>query len=261
MLTEGRPVPHASHGAYERAIERNLELLAQVSDVDVDDVREAVVVHVPYVLQDAGSADHLARSAHQELEQRELASGQVDRLVVAGDRVGCRIQHDIVGRHGRRSLGRTAANERPEPGEELSEGERLHEVVVGARVEASDAILHPVARGEHQHRRPSALRSQLATDREPISAGQHHVQHDRVVVLVESPVQRVLAVRDGVNGIPFFLQAATHGPGHLELVFDHEDPHLRASLAPFHESWVRDPARKLRSHRSLILRDVDRAHG
>ena len=39
-------------------------------------------------------------------------------------------------------------------------------------------------------------------------------------------MQRVLTVRDGVHDIPLFLQAATHGSGHLEFVFDHEDPHV-----------------------------------
>src|SRR5687767_8791828 len=56
------------------------ELLAQGADVDVDDVGPRLGVVAPHPRQDLVSAEHLSRMAHQHLEQRELASGQVEAI-------------------------------------------------------------------------------------------------------------------------------------------------------------------------------------
>ena len=50
------------------------------------------------------------------------------------------------------SLGAAAPQQRPQPRLQLAHVEGLHEVVVGARVEAVDAVVDRVARGEHQDR-------------------------------------------------------------------------------------------------------------
>src|SRR5438128_11617831 len=53
-----------------------VDLVPQVLDEDVDDVRTALVRPVPDVLDQPHAGEHLAGMAHEEFEQRELLRGQ-----------------------------------------------------------------------------------------------------------------------------------------------------------------------------------------
>src|SRR5579885_876812 len=57
-----------------------VDLVPQVADVDVDDVREGVEIQVPDVLGDHGAGEHAARVAQEVLQQRVLLRGQLDPL-------------------------------------------------------------------------------------------------------------------------------------------------------------------------------------
>ena len=57
--------------------------LREVADVHLDDVRVALEVDAPHVVEDLGLRRDVAVLAHQELEQRELARGQPDVGVAA----------------------------------------------------------------------------------------------------------------------------------------------------------------------------------
>ena len=72
------------------------------------------------------------------------------------------------------------AQQGADPGEQLLERERLHQVVVGAGLEPLDAVGDRVARGQHQDRRAAALGAKLAADLEPVDAGHEHVEDDQV---------------------------------------------------------------------------------
>ena len=73
-----------------------------------------------------------------------------------------------------------AAEQGPDPGQQLVEGEGLGQVVVGAGVEAGDPVGHLVAGGEHEHRRAVAPLPQQAADGQPVDPRHHHVEHDQV---------------------------------------------------------------------------------
>src|SRR5262245_53264323 len=62
--------PHRLDG---RAVEGQVDLLAQVADVDLDDVRVALELVVPHVVEDLPLRHHLPGPAEQELEDRQLA--------------------------------------------------------------------------------------------------------------------------------------------------------------------------------------------
>ena len=86
----------------------------------------------------------------------------------AGSAAGCaRAQHDLDAR------------------QQLARVERLGQVVVGAHLQADDAVGLVAARGQHDHR-DFRLRAQLAAQRQPVVAGQHHVEHDQVEVPARS---------------------------------------------------------------------------
>src|SRR5256885_7279254 len=59
----GEAVPDEAHGLDGAAAERFVDPLAQVADVDLDDVGVALEGVVPHVLEDLGLGDHLAGPA------------------------------------------------------------------------------------------------------------------------------------------------------------------------------------------------------
>ena len=120
--------------------------------------------------------------------------------------------------------------QRPQPREQLAEVERLDEVVVGAGVEAADAVATSVARGEHEDRRPALALAQRAADREAVAARQHHVEDDRVVVPHRAPAAAGVAVDRHVDGVALVAQPALQRPDELRVVLDDEQPHLSPGL-------------------------------
>ena len=67
----------------------------------------------------------------------------------------------------------TTPDQHPHTRQQLGEGERLDQIVVGAGVEAPDAIVHAVARRQHQHRRCRPLLRTRARTCQAIELGQH----------------------------------------------------------------------------------------
>src|SRR6188472_18731 len=70
------------HRLDQRRAER-VELLAQVADVRLDDIRIAAEVIMPHVVEDLALRQDAARVQHQEPEQLELGAGQLDQRVTA----------------------------------------------------------------------------------------------------------------------------------------------------------------------------------
>src|SRR3954452_16004246 len=79
------------HRLDQRWAER-VELLAQVADVRLDDVRVAAEVVVPHVVEDLPLRQHPARVQHQEAEELELCARELDRLVAATDLAGLLVE-------------------------------------------------------------------------------------------------------------------------------------------------------------------------
>src|SRR6201995_96999 len=70
-------VARAADGLELGDAERAVDLVAQVADVDVDDVRAVLVVVVPGVLEQLVAREDLAGVAHERLEELELLGRQV----------------------------------------------------------------------------------------------------------------------------------------------------------------------------------------
>src|SRR5664279_874394 len=65
----GQPVTCAADGLQALPSERGVDLAAEIADVHLNNIGVAIVVGVPYVVQDVGLTHRVTGSAHQELEQ------------------------------------------------------------------------------------------------------------------------------------------------------------------------------------------------
>src|SRR5207237_678312 len=75
-------------------------------------------------------AHHLPRLAHEELQESELSRGQRHRTAGPGHGVRRRIQGDVAHAQDRGTLEGAPPDQGPKARQVLTEGERLHQVVV-----------------------------------------------------------------------------------------------------------------------------------
>src|SRR3954452_6362950 len=105
-------VAGAAHRLELRDAERTVDLVAQVADVDVDDVRAVLVVVVPGVLEQLVAREHLARVAHEGLQELELLRRQRHLGVAAPHAAGGGIQAKVADLEHRGALDGAAAGQR-----------------------------------------------------------------------------------------------------------------------------------------------------
>ena len=120
---------------------------------------------------------------------------------------------------------RTAA-QRPHPGGQLAEGERLGEVVVRAELQALDAVADVAGGGEHQHPGGHAELDDLAADVVAVDEREVAVEHDHVVVVDPDALQGGGAVVHDVDGHGLPAQSGGHRIGEQLLVLDDEYAHV-----------------------------------
>ena len=133
--------------------------------------------------------------AQKQLQQQELGAGQVQRALAAEGLVREAVEAQVG--EGERLLLLIlagAAQQRAQAGHQLAQRKRLHEVVVGARVQPGDAVVDLPARGEHQHRRAVAAAAHPPADLQAVDPGHRDVEHHGVVGIGAEALQRPGAI-------------------------------------------------------------------
>ena len=116
------------------------------------------------------------------------------------------------------ALRRPAAQERVQPGDDLLERERLHDVVVGARLQPRDPVADLVARREDAHRQVVSGPAQAPQDLQPVEVGHRHVeQHHGRLDLLDGG-ERGSAARGGHHLEPLEPEPGTDGPPDARVV-------------------------------------------
>src|SRR5699024_7946809 len=94
------------------AAEGPVDLVAQMADVDLDDVRVALEVDVPHRLEDLTLGDHVAGVLGQEGEQRELPRRQLDLDLAAPHPASRRVDVQVTELQRRGAFAGTAPGHR-----------------------------------------------------------------------------------------------------------------------------------------------------
>ena len=165
-------------------------MLAQVVDVQVDDVRVDVRLRSPDRIEDLLARHHLARMAHEVAEQCELAGREVLALGAGRDADAQGVEDDVASHESLvAALGGTAG-QGPDARQQLREREGLGEIVVGAGVEPGHAVVERAQGRQHQHRRLDAARPEQPQDLHAIEVREHAVEQDDLVLTVAGERQR-----------------------------------------------------------------------
>ena len=123
-----------------------------------------------------------------------------------------------------------ATADRSHPGDQLAHAERLGQVVIGAELQAGNAVALGAARREHQDGDGLCLRiaAQLATDGQPVEIGEVEVEDDEIEPATLHFHERVMPAAELRNGVALALEIEADGECQVGIVFDESD-----SLHPF----------------------------
>jgi hypothetical protein len=138
--------------------------------------------------------------------------------------------------------GAGAPAQRPDPGYQLAEVERLGQVVIGAQAQALDPVAGGAGPGQHQDPRRRPPGGQRPADLIAAHAGQVPVQHHHVIERAGGVLQRVGAVEDHVDSHARPAQPGRDDRGQLRLVLDHQHPHPAPTSLPAHPVLHAGPA-------------------
>src|SRR3954447_6890933 len=214
-------VASAAHGVEDARLAAGLELAAQVRDEYVDGVRLGERRVAPDIVEQGLARHHQTLVAHQVLEQLELARRQVDATLAAEDLARVRVEAQVGDDERSAAARRPAPQQRAPPGQQLLALERLDEVVVGARVEPTHAVLERVAGGEHEDRDVAAV-AQPARHLDAVEARQAEVEHNGVGLEHRRLLERGHSVLGQLHVIALEPQRATQRPRNLGVVLDYE---------------------------------------
>ena len=152
--------------------------------------------------------------------------------LAARDLVRVGVEHQVADAQRRHPARRAAAQQRAQARQQLLALERLDEVVVGADVEALDARLERVARGQHQDRHVVAVLAQPACDVDAVEPREAEVEHDQVGQERVRLVERLHAVAGELDLVALEAQRALQDLGDLVVVLD--DEHADGAVGGFH---------------------------
>ncbi len=124
-----------------------------------------------------------------------------------------------------------APQQRSHAGQQLAQRERLDEVVVGAGVEAGDAVVDLLARGQHQHGRAVAAVAQPAADLEAVDVGHRDVEDHGVVGRAGELLERFAPVDRLRHFVALERQRARQRALHGRLVVDDQYARLFGHVA------------------------------
>src|SRR3989441_4771679 len=205
------------------------ELGAQPAHLDGDDVRpERLGLVAPGVLGDGLAIDHRRETPHQQLEDVEFGGGEVEQLAVHRHVPPGRVERQGAAVHYRRADPARSPLQCAHPGDELAEVEGLDKVIVGARVQALDAVGWRVASRQHEDGGGPVVAPGPGGD---LDAGppRHPPVEDRDVVLVELQLlDGVIAAIDRVHEVTRILETLDQDLTQAVIVLGDQDAHCQA---------------------------------
>ena len=167
--------------------------------------------------------------AHEILEHRVILRGQLDALPIARDLAAAGVEHQTIhfecGWCDRLGPAAQCFHAR----QELFEGERLRDVVVGTHAQGLHLEIDGILRGQDQNRQSDAAVAQRAQHVDPRKLGQAQVENHDVVIRTAAPparaAQSFVAIANEIDVIAGLVEPAPHVFAYGFVVFDDENLH------------------------------------
>ncbi len=191
---------------------------------------EGAVKGIPLATEDGfgeGFAlDNFSRGAHEDFEESELDVGEIDEGVVLANGAGGGVEDEVFddeGGGGRVGCGsRSTAADGADAGKEFAGVEGLGEVVVGAHLEADDAVDVFAARGEEEDA-VGGCGAEAGEDFEAVDAREHDVEEDHGPGAGARGFEAGVATMDGGDVEVVAAEILGEHLAELDVVVDEED--------------------------------------
>jgi hypothetical protein len=201
------------------------DLLAQPVDVDLDGIGGDFFAPFAQQVDELVLADHAAAARQEDFQQAGLAGGQFDGGVVDGGHAPVQVEGEAPVAQDGCACAAVAADQCAHAGFEFAEGEGFGHVVVGAQVQAFDALLDGVGRRQDQDRQGRASLAQLAQHGQAVQARQAQIEDQQIEGL---QLQRGIgagSIVDDVHGIAFVAQRSGQPVRENAVVLGNQDTH------------------------------------
>lgn len=196
--------------------------------MDVDRAVERILGAAVDEVEELLAVEDAAGVLGEGVQEVELEAGEAQRGAGEGRSQGAGLEEEVADAQGPTAATRVApgaADDGADAGEQLARGEGLGDVVVGAGLEAEDAVGLLVAGGQHEHGQVGA-RAQLPAHREAVEVGEHEVEEDGVVGGSQRLLQAGEAVVFAVDGDAVAGEVLRGQLREAEVVLDEEDPEV-----------------------------------
>ena len=152
-----------------------------------------------------------------------LGAGELDRAAVGPDRIAALdVQPPLAEAHEGGGVG-VAAPQGAQAGQQLLELDRLDHVVLRARVQARDPVVHRPVRRQDEHGCGVADPAQSRHEVEAVPVGESAVEDEHVEGLGQRGTQAVVPVPGGPHPVALPAQAARQELGQDVVVLDQQD--------------------------------------
>ena len=174
---------------------RIVDLSAQVTHVDIDDVGHPLEALVPHVIEYHGPREYTAGRAQEIFEQRVFLRGEVDPVAVAPHLLGQSIQLEIAYAQNVGPLDGRSPQQRLDTHQQLGEIEWLRQVIIRARLEMQHFVVDGIARGEHQDGKSGMRLAHSAQQLRAAQMRKHQVKDEKIVAVRVDVALAFAAVR------------------------------------------------------------------
>ncbi len=220
-----KPITRSSQGLKELRLEVVIDLPAQSPHEHFEHVGERIVVIVPHMRSDRSAIDDMPCVKCETFQKTEFLGGKLDFTSGAFDLLRADVDLEVCNRDNVPNRRCLPARECAKTSDQLAEGERLRQIVIGARLESRDPVVYGISRSQHQDRRRDLTVSQIFAEFEPGPSGKHHIEHDnieRIEHRLHPAIGKVVGYGDTNS---FFLESAGDNVRKGSIVFHEQNTH------------------------------------
>src|SRR5471032_1781240 len=204
------------------------QFLANPVHVDFNGGVTEIAAEVRQVILQLRLADHTAVAQQQHFEHGEFTRRHFERLFVVENATIDARQAQAAQRYFRTryiAMRAAAAHHSADPRFEFSRFKGFEHVVVGAAVQALDAVMQFVARGQDNHWRMTIALAETRQQRHAVNTWQTEIENHEFVAILRERLLRENAVVNHIYGKAGLFKATLNAARDGAVVFDQKDSH------------------------------------